>query len=311
MLNSFILLAEHFIIPIAFLFWQLRKYYRSTLDIIIMTALVGVYVARLFYTGEWYMYGYLLRYVYLILFVAITIYVFIKHKSLPFNIQRHPREKFGFFFFGLFILVFLGITIWAYLGQSFSGKAIALQFPLKNGIYYVIEGGDSPVINENHRLPPVPEKYSLAFVKLDNAGKRAAAYFPDKLSEYYIHGETVYSPCDGIITAVVDSLADYTPPESSLKDDELLGNYIVIQNGEYSVYLGCLKQGSITVSSGDTVTAGVPVGAVGNSGVTREPHLSLQVTRPSTVSDFPWSEEGVPVLMEEQFLTKNQRVIRP
>jgi murein DD-endopeptidase MepM/ murein hydrolase activator NlpD len=48
-------------------------------------------------------------------------------------------------------------------------------------------------------------------------------------------------------------------------------------NGEYST-IAHLKQGSVKVKIGDTVTAGQLIGKCGNSGNSTEPHIHFQVS---------------------------------
>ena len=58
-----------------------------------------------------------------------------------------------------------------------------------------------------------------------------------------------------------------------------LGNFVVIRHagGEHSYYAH-LKQGSVRVKAGDTVKRGQPIGQVGHTGNSTEPHLHFQLT---------------------------------
>lgn len=67
------------------------------------------------------------------------------------------------------------------------------------------------------------------------------------------------------------------PPVKSEDFSNFAGNYIIIQGNGFYVFLAHLKQYSLTVSAGDTVRTGQPLGRVGNSGMTLEPHLHFQL----------------------------------
>ena len=56
------------------------------------------------------------------------------------------------------------------------------------------------------------------------------------------------------------------------------GNYVAIEGapGE-NVYICHLRKGSVTVAVGDVVAPGDPIGQVGNSGNTSEPHIHMHV----------------------------------
>ncbi|MCB0305024.1 MAG: M23 family metallopeptidase [Calditrichaeota bacterium] len=310
-MNTLILFAEHFLVPGAFLIWQWRKAYRSKFDGWLMIFLVGVYIARLYFVGDWHLYGIYWRTVYAGLALLVSIKTLFDIRELPWWVKRHPRETFGIGLVSFLGLLFLAIVIWAYWGRSYSGEAFDTGFPFKQGRYYVIEGGDSPVINEYHRFPPVPEKYSLALVKLNAAGKRAAGIFPDRLEDYEIYGDRVYSPADAVVLAVRDSIADTLHPDARAQTEDYQGNYIILARDAYQIRLAGLQSGSVAVAVGDTVAAGRFLARVGMSGMVSEPQLYIQVTRPRRQVDFPWEREGVPVLLGGRFWVKNDLIALP
>ena len=72
--------------------------------------------------------------------------------------------------------------------------------------------------------------------------------------------------------------------------DAIGGNYVILDhgNGEFSVYAH-LKPGSVNAKVGDVVNVGQPIGKLGSSGNSSEPHLHFQVAdRPA-----PMESDGV------------------
>lgn len=54
------------------------------------------------------------------------------------------------------------------------------------------------------------------------------------------------------------------------------GNLVVLETGGVRVWLAHLQPGSIAVAQGDVVAVGDPIGRVGSSGSSTEPHLNVQ-----------------------------------
>ena len=75
----------------------------------------------------------------------------------------------------------------------------------------------------------------------------------------------------------------------------LTGNFVIVE-GEVGVAMyGHLRNGSIRVSRGETIAAGVPIGAVGNSGNSTMPHLHFQLmdeADPLTARGLPCAFRG-------------------
>ena len=89
----------------------------------------------------------------------------------------------------------------------------------------------------------------------------------------------------------------------------VVGNYVVIDhgNGEYSIYAH-LQPGSVAVTVGQKVTAGQPIGKIGSSGNSTEPHLHFQVCdtpEPMLCAGIPVQFVGVdnPVPQTGDFVT--------
>lgn len=102
-------------------------------------------------------------------------------------------------------------------------------------------------------------------------------------------GVAVLAPADGTVLRVRDGMADRSiraadgtpdPAAVAAVAGRDCGNGVVIAHADgYESQLCHLKQDSITVRPGETVSAGAPVGAVGLSGMTEFPHVHLTLTR--------------------------------
>ena len=169
----------------------------------------------------------------------------------------------------------------------------ALKFPL-TGAWYVAAGQS---FHTAHRWA-LPEEFGLDLVKIDGKGlthRGDGTAFAD----YFAYGEKIFAPAAGkVVLAITNEAEDTTALRrrdetqeayfERLQQDQakrlmrglpgVIGNGVVIDhgNGEYSL-LAHMKPGSVTVKTGDTVTQGQLIGALGSSGNSTEPHLHYQV----------------------------------
>lgn len=180
-------------------------------------------------------------------------------------------------------------------------------FPLA-GTWYV---GASPSLNSPHRWA-ANEEFAYDLIALGGDGQSHKGD-GSHLADYYAYGRDILGVADGV---VVETGADATeadgrlrrPDESEedygkrtlMEQNELLakgykaplGNYVVIRHagGEFSHY-GHLKQGSVRVKAGETVTRGQVIGQLGQTGNSTEPHLHFQLTD----GPDPMYSRGVPI----------------
>jgi len=119
-------------------------------------------------------------------------------------------------------------------------------------------------------------------------------------------GMPVYAVLPGTVIAAVDGVAD-RPRLSMIKDlvslrlsrpeiappfSNLGGNHVILDcDGVYPLYAH-LQKGSVAVRPGQVVRAGDPLGKVGNSGNSIQPHLHFQVM--SSPDPFPLFENLLP-----------------
>ena len=165
------------------------------------------------------------------------------------------------------------LNILAAASQVASSEPLNLSFPLAAGTYYVVQGGNSFVTNPFHSLSGEP--LALDIVRLNAFGNRASGIAPRALADYEIFGDIVRSPCEGTVLAVQDTVADNPPGVSAVEP----ANHVTLRCGNAEVYIAHLMQNSVAVATGKAVKRGEPLGRVGNSGYTLEPHLHVGAKR--------------------------------
>ncbi len=171
--------------------------------------------------------------------------------------------------------------------------AVPLAFPLR-GAWYVAAGAS---FHTAHRWA-VPEEFALDLLRI---GGNAATHSGDgtRFEDYYAYGVEVLAAAAGRVVGAHDGepedpRAMRQPGESAdayfarLLNDQtarlaagtpaILGNFVSLQHadGTYSHYAH-LKPGSVRVRAGDSVHVGQPLGLLGSSGNSTEPHLHFQV----------------------------------
>jgi murein DD-endopeptidase MepM/ murein hydrolase activator NlpD len=184
-------------------------------------------------------------------------------------------------------------------------------FPLE-GRWYV---GAGPSFHTAHRWA-VPEEFALDILKIGDGGLSYRGAGAQR-GDYYDYGATVRAAGDGQVVTVVDgepeddswfrkpgeSLTDYSGRVQAMQAillsrgaDHAAGNYVMIRHpwGEYSLSAH-LKPGSIKVRVGDQVTARQPIGQLGTTGGSTEPHLHFQICD----GPGPLTCAGVPVAFKD------------
>ena len=300
LLNIALLIVTHFVIPIGFLIWLGQAQFESKfnwLNNLLMVLLSSLFI---FLNGRWDWLSYYLRFLLLIVFVIAAYKSFIKAKSLP----VYPPKTFKNYL-ELGISAFVAMLFIASLrGYFFTGSSIDLSFPLKNGVYYVAHGGNSPIINYHNTHPT--QRYALDIMELNVLGARANGLYPRSLTDYAIFGETLYSPCNGTIANLVNDLPNLAPGESDRKN--LAGNHILLRCKGAEILMAHLLKGSITSKAGTLVKTGEPIAKIGNSGNTSEPHLHIHARKVNTGKAI-LAGEGLPITFDGKFLVRNSLLI--
>jgi Peptidase family M23 len=296
-----LLIVTHLLIPATFLISLWLSKFPSKLNWALALSTVATYSVHIFLIGRWDWFSYYLRFLLPILFLIAAYQSFVKAKSLPLYPPKRFRNYLDLGISALVTILFLA-SLKSYIPQGYlvSGESVELSFPLKNGTYYVAHGGDSPAINYHN--PNRAQRYALDIVKLNVLGARANWLYPRSLNDYAIFGETLYSPCDGKISSLVNDLPNLAPGEKDEKN--LAGNHILLRCKGADILMAHLLSGSITSKVGSSIELGEPIAKIGNSGNTSEPHLHIHARKANT-GKSSLDGAGLPISFDDKFLTRN------
>jgi hypothetical protein len=223
------------------------------------------------FTAPWGWFGLPVRYALVVLF-AIAFMVSLRRAIPAETRQESPLRPIVKVLLGFF---FGGVALGVLRAHEVPPGAIDLAFPLRGGSFLIGHGGSTAPANIHNAHPQ--QRYALDIMKLNRFGSRASGLFPRELRRYAIFDAEVLSPCNGAIVSVVDALPDQTP--GTMDPKNAAGNHVVIRCGDANVTLAHLRRGSVAVRTGANVVAGQPLGRVGNSGNTTEPHLHVHAER--------------------------------
>lgn len=121
-----------------------------------------------------------------------------------------------------------------------------------------------------------PWQHALDFYLTDN--ERSFRGDGRRADDFLCFDLPVVSPAHGVVVRVQDSLSDNRPGEVDVRNN--WGNFVLIRLASgLHVLLAHLRQHSVQVKEGQTVTPGAPLAHCGNSGRSPQPHLHLQVQR--------------------------------
>lgn len=273
--------------------WRLSEPSRAAWLLVVADS--AVFVALVMLVGRWDIAGYYVRFALLALLAVTVALSWLRHASLPWlpangpSVWRQHWPTFGS------LVLFGAALLYVLFGLRTPGDARDLAIPLQGGTFVVGQGGGITLLN--HHAGHREQRYAADITAIGPAGFRASGLLPENLDRYAIYDAAITSPCDGKVLAAVDGLPDFIPPERD--GENAAGNHVVLDCGGIEVELAHLREGSVAVASGDPVTVGAPVGRVGNSGNTTEPHLHIHAVDPQT-------RTAVPVTFDGRFPVRNR-----
>ncbi len=308
--NFLLTIGTHVVIPLLLIAWLVIFGSKTKFNWCLKILGIGCYLVLIYLVGRWSFISVYARYLMMILFLLATGFSYFKVKDEAFWDSKNWFEWVMTVGSGLAWMVIAFLLAVALSGRIHPGGPIELEFPLKSGAYYVINGGSSIIVNNyranvyynQKKLAPAVQ-YAVDIEKLSQLGKATHEFKPQDYKSYAIFGETVYSPCNGQVVEVVNDLPDLNPPSKDWIN--ITGNRIVIKSFEQTlVTLYHLQQDSIIVKPGDWVKPGQAIAAVGNSGLSIRPHLTIQATQNSL-----WGQ-GIPMVFDGQFPVRNRIIIK-
>ncbi len=146
-----------------------------------------------------------------------------------------------------------------------------LTWPLGAGRWQVVEGSGRLL---NHHWVARAQRHAVDVVGSAPDGRSHRRALPNGLSDFEIYRTPVIAPADGTVLKVVDGLPDHPSQAAGPA-----GNHVVIDTGRERLVLAHLARGSVTTREGERISAGDPVGSVGSSGNSTEPHLHIHAVR--------------------------------
>lgn len=149
-----------------------------------------------------------------------------------------------------------------------------LELPVE-GVWRASEAGGTKSVNYHNFFKG--QKYAIDIVRMGEGGSMFTNEGKD-ISDFYAMGANVYSPVNGVVVHVIDSLPNADINFSPMDTLNPAGNHLVLEfEPDRFVFLAHLNTGTITVNAGDTIKAGDLIGQVGNSGNSTLPHLHMHI----------------------------------
>ena len=298
-------------VPIALLVWQAASRDRSRLAWALKTVAVMGYIAATAMAGLWLLSPWYVPHI----FGAASLLVAAIRFARPLRSGGRLPARQRLFLAGRGVAAVLAAgAAWAAVEsrQPPGGELVDLAFPLRNGTYYIANGGATALTNAHVFTLDVRyfkyrgQSYGVDIVKLNPYGYRADALAPRDPARYEIFGDAVYAPCDGSVARVEDWLPDMQPPD--VDRAHMPGNFVLLECDDIQVLVGHLRDGSVKVHPGDYVTVDTMLGAVGNSGNSNEPHLHIHAQRPGLVWS-PFIGDPLPIRLDGRYLVRNDRIV--
>jgi hypothetical protein len=231
--------------------------------------------------GRWDIPGLPLRPLLTGLLAAAMLRAVLRHVGRPWAHSRpvwrsHPGT--------LTLLALIGAALlWLLSGLVPARDARPLALPVAADTVVAAHGGGTLALNHHAGHPA--QSLAVDLTALMGGGVRAAGVLPGDLGSYAIFDAQVVAPCAGDVVATRDGMPDLTPPRRDPAAPA--GNLVVVRCDDIRITLAHLRRGSVAVAPGDRVTTGAPLGRVGNSGNTSEPHLHVHAVDAETGRAVP------------------------
>ena len=304
-----------FLIPLLLLFWQWRERSASKVQWLFKTILAVSYLIAIALVGLWNVLPFFVPYLYLSTSLTLVVRGFLRIRKIAFWKVKTRRERIAFGLTALLAVLTSTLAIYALSAWRIPpGDAVQLAFPLKDGTFYIANGGSNSLLNphletlEGERYRSWRgQSYAVDILQINRWGLRANGFLPADPAQYRMFDTPVHAPCAGTILETENGREDLPPPRADRT--YLPGNHVLIDCGEFLVLLAHFRKGSVAVTTDQQVEVGQTLGQVGNSGNTGEPHLHIHAQRRGTQ---PTTLDGEPlwILFDDKFLVRNQLVVR-
>lgn len=300
--------AGHLLVPALLLAWTALGQHRSRAAFVSAAALSAAYLLLIGLGGEWAWFGLWWPWVWYASFpAACAMWLARRGRVSPGWPQRRILPVTALVFTSAIALSLLSAVALVVDASTYEGDVLDLQPPLSGGRFVVAQGGSNGLLNM-HAVAPA-QRYAIDILALEGT-TRAKGVYPDELTAYAIWGRPVIAPCAGTVVAAENALPDVTPSPPSAHNTHPAGNHVILRCGAYQVVLAHLQRGSVAVEVGASLGVGHPLGLVGNSGNTSEPHLHIHAVTGDAAEreQLLWMGTGVPITFGGQFLVRGDTV---
>ncbi|MDF0603677.1 M23 family metallopeptidase [Psychromarinibacter sp. C21-152] len=311
------LIGFQVLLPLASLAWLFFMPAGSLVGFVLQAAGTGAMLFALARVAQWALPVWWLPWVYGALWLGVVLFRALGERGDPRPVI--PEGAWGWT--GLAVAVLLcAVGGWhgarALMGCSLPPVAVVdIANPFGPGRYLVGNGGSNTVVNAHLKTldasverfrPWRGQSYALDFFGLGPFGLRADGWRPADPSAYAIFGAALRAPCSGTVVAAEESMPDFEVPEQDPVNR--LGNHVILRCSEAEIVFAHMRNGSLSVVSGDIVAEGDRLGEVGNSGASTEPHLHIHAQRPAAEGAPPISGEPLALRIDGRFLVRGDRL---
>lgn len=303
------IIITHILLPLALLFWVGFSRASSRLSWLMILILTAAWLLTFHIVGAgWGWVGWIWPWVFwaLLPLAAGRFY----NRRWPYTPWIPPKKVGSIIGAVVLTLIALPLAVDTFRlpgAGNFEGEPLDLRWPLRGGTFLVLHGGGNELVNHHFTVPA--QRYALDVLAVNAFGLRASGFLPDDLDSYMVWGTPILAPCTGEVLAAVDGLPDR--PIMDPDPENLLGNYVTIFCKDATLLFAHIREGSVAVTAGDSVSAGQQIGEVGNSGNTTEPHLHIHAVRGRVTEqeELAYTGEALPMTFEGRFLRRNKRIL--
>ena len=305
-MEKFLYFFVHLGVPILIIWSLWTAHSKSKVGFLIGKIFQIACLLFLFQWGQYPLVGsYYIRFFLLVIILFVAIVGWGKWRT---ELSLFPKVWNNIVIFGLLIvatpfLLYMNIRVFA--GSNSNIEPVGnLNFPLKNGTYYVSSGGTTAIVNNHFRTYPNSQQYAIDINQINRLGSVSSNILSNSSEDHLIYGQDVYCPCSGVVKEIKNDVPDNITTNMTVNHEFGRGNYIELECEKMVVSIYHLKKGSVLVNSGDLVMKEQLLGKVGNSGFSLEPHLHIQAAHYNEDSTLV----GVPVKFDNRWLVRNALV---
>jgi hypothetical protein len=302
-MEKFLYVFIHLALPLLLLAEFILRRSKSKFGLLAKSSLYIAIFYFLYSWGQWPLIGsYYLRYLMITFILFVFLLSFKRYQKVKMSKPLGVRNIIMLVSTVFLLFLFLIINYNVFRGKRYSDKGVALEFPLKNGTYYVASGGSNKLINNHMRGYPNAQEFALDINKLGKYRSASKAFLSSVNTDHYIFSDTIYCPCNGRIIEIKNNVKDNEYGSMNVTSGNGTGNFVSINCEEdIFVFIPHLKQFSVLVSKGMIVKKGTPLALVGISGFSQEPHLHIQAAK----YDLDSSLVGIPIFFNGSGLFRN------